>query len=111
MSTGLLTQALVDTAGPGEHYDGDDTRLELVVSVDRKRRQYRVRSGVGVSRSAERVGAVSMYSLEQARTRAARILAQLAAGDANPEALERKRAQTSANIGGFFDSWARSRQG
>ncbi|MFM0385859.1 integrase arm-type DNA-binding domain-containing protein [Paraburkholderia dipogonis] len=93
MNVGYLTQEVVDTLRePGEYYDGDATRLELFVSAGGKRWQYRVRSGMDVSRCAERVGAASMYSLKQARARAARILAELTAGDADPEALERKRA-------------------
>jgi hypothetical protein len=75
VNVGYLTQDVVDTLRePGEYYDGDATRLELVVSAGGRRRQYRVRSGTGVSRCAERVGAASMYSLDQARVRAARIL-------------------------------------
>jgi hypothetical protein len=111
VNVGYLTQDVVDTLrDPGDYYDGDATRLELVVSAGGRRRQYRVRSGMGVSRSAERVGAASMYSLKQARARAARILAEPAAGDGDAEAIERKRAQTSSNIVGFFDSWAWGRQ-
>ena len=111
MNVGYLTQNVVDTLRePGDYYDGDATRLELIVSADGRRRQYRVRSGMGVSRTAERVGAASMYSLKQARARAARIMAELRAGDADPETLERKQVETSSNIVGFFDSWARGRQ-
>jgi hypothetical protein len=111
VNVGYLTQNVVDTLRePGDYYDGDATRLELFVGANGRLRQYRVRSGMGVSRSAERVGAASMYSLKQARARATRILAELAAGEADRAALDRKRAQASENIGGFFDSWASARQ-
>lgn len=104
MSAGLLIQEFVDAVRePGEYYDGDATRLELVVSANGRLRQFRVRSGMSVSRSAERVGASSMYSLEQARVRAARILADMA--DNDPEALARKRAQATAASAAFFNSW------
>ncbi|MFM0027407.1 hypothetical protein PQR70_14205 [Paraburkholderia madseniana] len=122
VNVGYLTQDVVDTLRePGEYYDGDATRLELVVSAAGRRRQYRVRSGMGVSRRAERVGAASMYSLDQARVRAARILRDLAAGETflgsapirvlapRGDVRRDSNVQATAASAAFFRSWVRGR--
>jgi hypothetical protein len=104
VNVGYLTQDVVDTLRePGEYYDGDATRLELVVSAAGRQRQYRVRSGMGVSR------------------RAARILRDLAAGETflgsapirvlapRGDVRRDSNVQATAASAAFFRSWVRGR--